>query len=106
MKTRPASRARRLSAVQRAYDFLVSEGCSPRLIPDGDAHFSQLGFEYDGGLLAAGVDERDPDFLEVTLTLRRVAPLDEVTARCAGRSGAADGSFFSVASGRESFRSL
>ncbi len=80
MMAKPASWARRLSAVQRAYDFLNSEGLSPLLLPGGDAHWSQLAFEHKGGHFAVGVDERDRDFLEVTLTLCRRTPLDEITA--------------------------
>ena len=80
MKTRPASRGRRVSAVQSAYDFLVKEGCSPRLIADDNPRFSEIAFQYDGQVLLAGVDERDPDFLQVSFGLRPDPPPDELTA--------------------------
>ncbi len=80
MKAKPASRARQLSVVQRAYDFLAKEGCSPRLLTDDNPRFSEIAFEYDGLRLVAGVDERDPDFLEVSIRLRLDPPPDEVTA--------------------------
>jgi hypothetical protein len=80
VKRKPAAPTPGRSVVQRAYDFLEREGCSPRLLADGNPRFSELVFRYDGDLFLAGVDERDPDYLAVSFGLRLDPPPDEVTA--------------------------
>lgn len=77
----PAVPAPGRSVIQAAYDFLVSEGFPARLLPDGDPRFSRLAFLCDGAVLHVSVDERDPDFLAVSLRRTFDPPLpDELTA--------------------------
>jgi hypothetical protein len=80
VKRKPEGPARHRPAVQLAYEFLAREGCSPRLLVDGDPRFSKIAFRYDGGVFVAGVDERDRDFLDVSCAEIFDPPPDEVTA--------------------------
>lgn len=80
MKSMPEGPTRHRPVVQLAYEFLAREGCSPRLLADGDPRFSEIAFRYDGGLFVAGVDERDRDVLDVSCAEIFDPPPDEVTA--------------------------
>ena len=80
MKSKPAAMPRRRSVAQCTYDFLEREGCSPEFVPDYHPHFKQVAFQFDDGSFLAGVDEQDPDFLDVSLSLDFDPAPDEVTA--------------------------